>query len=811
MLFLIIIIKNKEMLKKITLILFVIINFNSLYSQQFSDAQIKTALINKFVQNIQWENESALENFTLAVYGPDTSLIPYFNQLAASKLLKEKPVKIKWIPDFSMLKSPYPQLIYISKEQNYEIEDIFNKIVNENILLITDDCKDQQFVMLNFIYKDDKSISFEVYKKTIEDQKLVILPKLLLLGGTEIEVRELYNKKEEELKLEKEKVESQKLEMQLQLQEIEKQKALILQQETEVKKQQLIIEDQQLDILKQKDTLAQVLLAVNLQEEKLMKQLSEMDIQKENIEKQKQLIEQQDSEVIENKKVLDELKIEREKQEQLITGQTEEINLQEGQIQQQQRKLVMLISVVGLILILLFFIFRSYRIKKRINKELEDKNVAIQKKNIEIESQKEELKTQAEELSKVNIELEKLSIVASETDNAIIIMDNEGNFEWVNDGFTRLYGYDLELMKLHFGTNLRTSSNKVNIQKIIESCITKKRTEIYENSITKKNGDLIWVQTTLTPILDEFGKVNKIVAIDSDINKLKEYEQEIHQKNEELIAQHDELAAQKDYIEYQNLHIRSSINYAKTIQTAILPRNEELNKYYETFIIFRPKDIVSGDFYWFTSFEYQNRKYNFVAVVDCTGHGVPGAFMSMIASRLLNEIVLEKKVISTKEIISHLNDAVRKALRQDKSDNSDGMDLCLCRLEKYDSKTIVTFTGAKRPLYYYRKVENAFDYLKADRKSVGGYLAKRSSQVFTEQIIDLKIDDTLYLTTDGFIDQSSMSRKRLGTQNYIEIMETNKEKSLVIQKEQLEKELLKWQGESEQRDDITILGLKIKQ
>jgi len=792
----------------VLLLIFVYINVGK--AQQFSDAQIKTALINKFVQNIEWQNELSLENFTLAVYGPDTSLIPYFRQLAATKKIKEKTINVKLITDFSQLKSPYPQLLYVSNSQNYEIEDIFDKLQNENTLLVSDDCKDQKFVMINFIYKDDKSISFEVNKKTIEEQGLTILPKLLLLGGTEINIRELYSKQEEELKLEKEKVEKQKEELLAQQTEIESQKTLILQQKTEVEKQQLFIEKQQQEILKQKDTLAQVLLAVKAQESKLVTQLKLMDEQKKNILTQQELIDKQNKEVEERNKVLDNLNTEIEKQQNLIGEQTNVLSQKEGQIETQKKFLLMLISFVALILVLLFFIFRSNRIKKRINKQLEEKNIAIQAQNKEIQAQKEEIQLQATELSKVNVELEKLSIVASETDNAVIIMDSEGNFEWVNDGFTRLYGYDIGMMKIHFGTNIRTSSKKENIIEIVDNCINKKRTEIYQNIIITKKGESKWVQTTLTPILDEYGKVYKIVAIDSDISKLKEAEQEIYQKNEELIAQRDEMAAQKDYIEFQNLHIRSSINYAKTIQRAILPPLEEIEKYYDTFVLYKPKDIVSGDFYWFTTLEISDKKYNFIAVVDCTGHGVPGAFMSMIASRLLNEIVLETKTVETFEILNKLNKAVRNALRQDKSDNSDGMDLCLCRIENIENEFKIQFTGAKRPLYYYSKKENSLKELKGDRKSIGGYLAKRSSQEFTSQNIVISKEDILYLSTDGYIDQSGMDRKRLGSPKFLETVEAIMSKPLNEQKNIIEKVLAGWQGENDQRDDITILGLKMK-
>jgi len=797
-------------MKKIILILSILVLWFKIgVGQQFSDAQIKTALINKFVQNLQWENESALESFTMAVYGPDTTLVSFFKALAAGRTLKDKEIKVKTISDFSKLKSPYPQLIYISNAQNYEIEDILNKLKNENVLIVTDDCKEQQFVMINFTYKEDKSINFEINRKTIEEQNLTILPKLLLLGGTDIDVRELYNKKDEELKTEKIKVEQQKAELEQQKVLLAEQNAAIIKKQDEIAKQQLMIETQQLEILKQKDTLSRVLIEVNKQESRLREQLTQMDKQKSDIAAQQKLIDKQNEEVTARNKVLDDLNKEIENQQNKINTQENTLGLKELEIGAQKRRMLILMGVIGLIAILIVIIIIGYIKKQKINKQLNEKNIAIQSKNVEIENQKEELKSQAEELIKINGELEKLSIVASKTDNAVVIMDYDANFEWVNDGFIRLYGYDLEHLKENYGTNLK-SSNKKNIDEVIYNCITNKRTQIYENLVSKSNGESKWVQTTLTPIVDEVGHVRKLVAIDSDISKLKDAEFEINQKNEELVAQRDELEAQKDYITVQNVHIKSSINYAKTIQTAILPLSEDLDKYFENFVIFKPKDIVSGDFYWFTNILYKQKEYNFVAVVDCTGHGVPGAFMSMIASRLLNEIVLESKVLSPKDILTNVDAAVRKALRQDKTDNDDGMDICLCRFENNEDKIMITYTGAKRPLNYYKREKNVMEFLKADRRSIGGYVTRKNKVEFTNQELEVTKGDMLYMSTDGYVDQSGPERRRFGTVAYVELLDKIKEENLQTQKEKLVSELAKWQGTNDQRDDITVIGLKIK-
>jgi PAS domain S-box-containing protein len=230
-------------------------------------------------------------------------------------------------------------------------------------------------------------------------------------------------------------------------------------------------------------------------------------------------------------------------------------------------------------------------------------------------------------------------------------MDKDGNFEWVNPGFTRMYGYTLQLLKNELGSNIKEISANPKISEYIDYCIKNKTTVTYEARNITRDGRVIWVQTSLTPILNENDEVEKLFAIETDITKLKEQEREIRQINEELRRQRDTLQEQKEQIELQNKLIKDSIRYAQTIQSAILPPLSLLKKYFDVFIIYKPRDIVSGDFYWFAK---TGEHQYFLAVVDCTGHGVPGSFMSLIASRMLSEIIIEKGLRSPKKYSIHL-------------------------------------------------------------------------------------------------------------------------------------------------------------
>ncbi len=449
--------------------------------------------------------------------------------------------------------------------------------------------------------------------------------------------------------------------------------------------------------------------------------------------------------------------------------------------------------------------------------EIRKQNEQILTKNTEITQQKEEIQAQAEALEQINNELEKLSIVARETDNSVAIFDKDYNLEWVNEGFTRMYGYDYEEFVSKNGRNLVDTSANATVKTIIENCLSSKKSVNYESFNFTKDGRQIWVQTTITPILNNFDySILKLIAIDTDISRLKEAEIEIKQRSEEITAQRDEILEQSRQIETQNEHIKSSIRYANTIQRAILPNKSLIDKYFDSFIIYKPKDIVSGDFYWHTMVnlkmsefdEASNFQIHFVAVVDCTGHGVPGAFMSMIGNRLFNEIVNERQIYEPGTILDLISANIRLVLRQGETDNNDGMDVCLCKIIKKEDETHVTFSGCKRPLIYLDSRNDKIISIKGDIHSIGGYKT-RTSDIFSEHNITLVKGDIMYLSTDGYIDQNDVAQKRLGSVRFLGTLQQIASLPLPEQQAVLEKELKNYMDNSDQRDDITVVGLKI--
>ncbi len=420
---------------------------------------------------------------------------------------------------------------------------------------------------------------------------------------------------------------------------------------------------------------------------------------------------------------------------------------------------------------------------------------------------------QSKQLEAVNQELQKLSLVARETDNAISIMDVAGNYQWINEGYSRLFGYTYDQLISEYSRNIINRDTSREIKNLIRECIEQEVSVSFEEHKTKRDGDKIWVHTTLSPIRGKDNKLSSIISISQNIEELKNSEQAIRELNHELEDQYNELLLRKNEAEKLNERILTSINYAQTIQSNILPIQKNIDDYFESFIIFQPKDIVSGDFYWHTTVPASNNNHlkHIMAAVDCTGHGVPGAFMSVIGHRLLNEIVKVRGIVDPSEILQKLNELVKKVLRQEKNRNNDGMDVCICSFEQIENSntSLISFAGAKRPLYYYRQKQQHLGYIKGTRRSIGGTQIHRNQEDFKNHELILEKGDCVYLSTDGIIDQPAPSRMRFGSVRFKQIISEVATKPLDEQKNEIVNTLEEYRDNTEQRDDITLLGIRV--
>ncbi len=426
-----------------------------------------------------------------------------------------------------------------------------------------------------------------------------------------------------------------------------------------------------------------------------------------------------------------------------------------------------------------------------------------------IVQQSEELNVQKEELNEKNIELQKLSIIASETQNAILIADENYEVEWVNEAFTNIYGYTLEEYQKKCADVIVCSGDKDTLQK----CIKNKTSVDYINSTFDKNGRKIWVQTTVTPIVDKNNSIKKLIFLESDITEQKKIEEEITEKNFELNQQKEEILVQKDLLQKKNdlissynNAVRQSISYSLKIQKSILPPKYIINSIFKNFILLKPKDIVSGDFYWF----YENKDSYFFAAVDCTGHGVPGAFMSIIGIRLLNEIVAVEKHKDPAKILKLLHEKFFLTLDQQHNLNFDGMDIIFVSLLKDEStNNTIYYAGAKRPLIYFDYKAKDVVLLKTTRKSIGGIQSEFNNEIFVTKSIKIPKNSMIYLTSDGFIDQHNDARKRIGTPKLLEIIRKINNMTVREQYKFFLDFVKKYKQNQRQTDDILIWGIRL--
>ncbi|MGQ0828622.1 MAG: two-component regulator propeller domain-containing protein [Bacteroidota bacterium] len=298
------------------------------------------------------------------------------------------------------------------------------------------------------------------------------------------------------------------------------------------------------------------------------------------------------------------------------------------------------------------------------------------------------------------------------------------------------------------------------------------------------------------------------VALEQEV-ELRTYQ--LRKEKEKVEVINKEVIEQKAIIEAKNHDITDSIKYAKNIQEALLPPLQNLhNEINNAFVLYLPKDIVSGDFYWFAK---RNNK-RFIASVDCTGHGVPGAFMSIIGNTILNEIVSEKNITQPAEILNELHAGVKTALKQSNSENErrDGMDIALCSLN--EDNTILEYAGANRPLWVFRKNksgEEAYEMTKANKFPIGGLeMENEEKRKFTNHSIPVSAGDMIYIFSDGYADQFGGERgKKFMLGNMQKLVAGIYTKPIKEQEQLLHKAFAGWKGNLEQIDDVLVIGFRI--
>jgi serine phosphatase RsbU (regulator of sigma subunit) len=270
------------------------------------------------------------------------------------------------------------------------------------------------------------------------------------------------------------------------------------------------------------------------------------------------------------------------------------------------------------------------------------------------------------------------------------------------------------------------------------------------------------------------------------------------------MAQKTEIEIQRDLLAEQQKHIIDSIQYSKRLQNAILPTLDFVSELFpESFILYMPKDIISGDFYWFH--RHGNKRY--FSAIDCTGHGVPGALVSMVGQNWLNYAVKDLELEKPSDILDALNDGVMSTFQERDDDTSvkDGMDLALCCVD-YDTMQL-EFAGAYNPVLVIRDGE--VTQIKGDKFPIGAFFRGVKGK-FENHVLDVKKGDTVYVFSDGYADQfGGEANFKFLTKRFRQLLLDIHQKPLNEQRDILEKTIIDWMEGVEQIDDITVVGIKV--
>lgn len=387
----------------------------NLGAQEITNSSMKTFMLYKFAQHIEWENEAVIDTFRFGIYGADRAFRSELS-LLESVPLKNKPIKITHFSRVNEIGKT--QVLYITYEQNPDVDRIYDRLSGSGTLLITDRYEKPNRIMINFLPLEENKIQFEVNKANLINEGLTVMPDLLLLGGTEIDVAGLYRESQEELQEVMEQVailydslKAQSVEIQNRQAEIENQKKLIREQQENLQSQQeeIRIREEKLDGLTEE---------VGQQQQKLNQQVALINDQTEKLARQQMEIEERNA-------VLDSIQQEIDVQQNRIEEQISQLTAYASLVERQKSFLYIIIAVCGLILGLVFFIYRSYEIKKNANQKLERMNREVREQNRQINQHKQQIEDKNEELLAQSEELKQANEEIKATNEALNIQKNE--------------------------------------------------------------------------------------------------------------------------------------------------------------------------------------------------------------------------------------------------------------------------------------------------------------------------------------------------------------------------------------------------
>jgi serine phosphatase RsbU (regulator of sigma subunit) len=459
---------------------------------------------------------------------------------------------------------------------------------------------------------------------------------------------------------------------------------------------------------------------------------------------------------------------------------------------------------VLILLVQWFFTFKPiWKKLKGMSIEITDINQELQNQINEVKTIEQELRSNMEELELLNENLHLREKEAKEQEKLLNDIQNFAGLGYFEVNFEKKKSVWSEIMYDLFGLD-KTSSppfdeeyfnfihpqDKTKVLQIMQQLKNEDCIE-FTHRIIKPNKEVKYLTFKIQNSYNQEGKRIGFYGTTMDVTMLKQAQIELEHIHEDVL---------------------DSLNYAQRIQNAILPNEELIKKYFpEHFVLYSPKDIVSGDFYWIS-----HRNYKTILVAgDCTGHGIPGAFMSFIGTLLLNEIVNFRNITSPEEILNELRRGIKKALRQEETGNHDGMDATVLTIDQYPEEykhllgePRVEFAGANNPLYYIQ--DNELFEIKGSCLAVGGVDYFVKEQFFKKHNIDITKTTYFYMFSDGYQDQFGGERNsRFTTKRFKNLLLEIHQKPMEEQKSILRKTINEWTKNTRQIDDILVIGLKI--
>ncbi len=449
------------------------------------------------------------------------------------------------------------------------------------------------------------------------------------------------------------------------------------------------------------------------------------------------------------------------------------------------------------------------RIVKRRTEKVEQQKKEIEDHTKKLKLNQIELETKTRNLELLNKEQKRLSVVAKLTNDSVLILDEQGHFEWWNHGFTELFYYRYEKYK-NSSFKIKQQKLRPDITKAIKNYSRDKGRISYTSHETFENGEEIWFQTTINPVLDDNGFIYRFVVIDINMTDIKLSERKIREQRTNLLDYKKQLDYLKKENTWQNKIIEegyksmdASIQYANKIQNVFLPFKNEIDKIFpKNFVLNNPKDIISGDFYWLEKTENKT----IIAVADSTGHGIPGGFMTTFGISLLKEIIYKAEKLEANIILNNLREQTifnfNKITNSKK--NIDNIDISLCIIDH--KKGELQYAGSNQPIITI--INKELTTWKPDRIPINGNHKKGTS--FKNNKIKIKSGDKIYLFTDGYHDQfGGLMNNKFYIGKFKKLIFSIHEKEMQKQKNILINEFYKWKGENFRVDDILIVGLTI--